>query len=380
MSARCASTSANAGGLGTRSTKTSSGASSRTCWCRKSAPSSGAFRHSSAWPPSYQKGSFVATKDYAALLVARRVGDHQVVRPAARDLAPRAEDVVRQEARARQPVELVVVLPAGDGAAPHVHVHHLGRAGAQRRHREGAGVGEQVQHPGAPAGGGAVRGHVARHPAAALGHVEEQAVVLPLEHVHAVARAVFGHHVRIGHATGHQPRVGRALQAQRLAALLEHPVQRLPRRQLCPARLQRGAHGGQLRLGGGREARQHEDRRVGIQRPWLAPRMQAAPAVEDAPGIGRQGHGGNGVEQGLHLGVCSIFGLQRLSIKRCKLSIMNYFNLLAACTRPWPECSTGTDARCISAATPLPPTRATGRAAARSGPARLRAGGAARPG
>ncbi|MPN61475.1 hypothetical protein SDC9_209212 [bioreactor metagenome] len=65
-------------------------------------------------------------------------------------------------------------------------------------------------------------------------------MVLPLEHVHAVARPVFGHHMRLGHAARHQAGVAAPLQAQRLAPVLKHPVQRLPWRQLRPARLQRG--------------------------------------------------------------------------------------------------------------------------------------------
>ena len=55
FSALPSSTSANTLGLATRSTNWSSEASSCIWLCKKSTPSSGAFRHSKAWPPGASK-------------------------------------------------------------------------------------------------------------------------------------------------------------------------------------------------------------------------------------------------------------------------------------------------------------------------------------
>ena len=48
------------------------------------------------------------------------------------------------------------------------------------------------------------------------------------------ARAVPGDHMRIGHGAGHQPRFAATRHAQRLATVLEHPVQAGPARDLLP--------------------------------------------------------------------------------------------------------------------------------------------------
>ena len=61
-------------------------------------------------------------------------------------------------------------------------------------------------------------------------------------------------------------------------------------------------HGGQQGVVGGFKAGEHPHGRVGVQRPAFAAGVQAAPAVEDAAGLGGQRSGGNGVEQGLHGG------------------------------------------------------------------------------
>ena len=145
------------------------------------------------------------------------------------------------------------------------------------------------------------RGPLAR-PAAAFGHVQKQAVVLPAQHVHPVARTGLRHDVRIGNAAGHHVGVGAAGAALRLAALLKDPVQGLARRQLRPARCQRGANGGQLLVADRGKTGEHEDGRVGVQRPGLTAGMPAAAPVENALGIGCQRHGGDGVKQGLHGG------------------------------------------------------------------------------
>ena len=91
------------------------------------------------------------------------------------------------------------------------------------------------------------------------------------------------------------------------------------RRDLLPAGLQRGADGGELFVGGGGEAGEDEDRRVDVERPLLAAGIQAATAVEDAAGVYRQGHGGDGVEQGLHGDVSSVSGLWPFLGKRKQL-------------------------------------------------------------
>mgnify|MGYP000084107394 CR=1 FL=1 len=57
---------------------------------------------------------------------------------------------------------------------------------------------------------------------------------------------------------------------------------------------------GQLGLGGRLKTGEHPDRRVGIQRPLLTPRVQAPTAMEDALGPTGEAHGGDGVQEGLH--------------------------------------------------------------------------------
>ena len=153
MSARAGDTSANTAGLAALHKHQLR----RQCLhlvLQKGAVQLGAFRHSRAWPcrgqqvgQAAQQAGVVLGGDEAALLVAGRVDDGQVIRPAARDLAPGAEDVVCQKTCARrQAIELVVLLPGGNGPARHVHVHHLPGACLQRHHRKGAGVGKEVEH------------------------------------------------------------------------------------------------------------------------------------------------------------------------------------------------------------------------------------------
>jgi hypothetical protein len=140
---------------------------------------------------------------------------------------------------------------------------------------------------------------VRAHPAPALGHVEEQAVVLAALHLHAVARAVLGHHVRLGHGAGHQVGDGAAHRPVGLSAL-EHPVQRLAGRDLFLPCGQRGADGLCFFVGGFAELGQHPHRRVPVQRPVFAAGKAAAAAVEQSLGVGAGRGLGNGVEQGLH--------------------------------------------------------------------------------
>ncbi|CRR44372.1 hypothetical protein PAERUG_E15_London_28_01_14_09203 [Pseudomonas aeruginosa] len=68
-------------------------------------------------------------------------------------------------------------------AAGHVQVDHLAGAAGNGRHREAAGVGEQVEH--------AAAGGLLLHPAAAQAHVEEQPGVLVAPQVEAEAQSVF---------------------------------------------------------------------------------------------------------------------------------------------------------------------------------------------
>jgi hypothetical protein len=189
----------------------------------------------------------------------------------------------------------VVLLARGQRALGHVHVHHLAGAGLQRHHRKGAGIGEQVEHLEAEAVLG-VGGHMGMHPAPALGHVQEQAVVLAAQHMHAVAGAGLGDHMRVGHFAGHEPGFG----GRSGLAQLVDPVQGLGRGQFVPAPDQRIADGGQGIVSQRLEAGEHQHGREGVQRQVLAARMQAATAVEDALGVGGRFHPGDGVEQGLH--------------------------------------------------------------------------------
>ncbi len=120
-------------------------------------------------------------------------------------------------------VELVVVLAGGNGTARHIDVDHLARTGLQRHHRKRAGVGKQIQHLGGVISSASrhLRGNVVMHPAPPLRHVQKQAVVLPLINLHAKLRAPLSDGVRLGHAAGHQTRIGAAP-----VAVLKHPVQR----------------------------------------------------------------------------------------------------------------------------------------------------------
>ena len=74
-------------------------------------------------------------------------------------------------------------------------------------------------------------GHMRVHPAPAFGHVQEQAVVLAAQHLHAVARAGLGDDVRVWHFAGHEPGFG----GRGGLAQLVDPVQGLARCQFAPA-------------------------------------------------------------------------------------------------------------------------------------------------
>jgi len=119
-------------------------------------------------------------------------------------------------------------------------------------------------------------------------------VVLALRHVHPVARAILGHHLRLGYVARHQAGVGAAG-----AALLKHPIQWLTRRDLLPARLQRGADAGQVLARRRGKTGQHENRWKHVQRPGPAVREAIAAPVKDALCIPVQRHGRDGVKQGL---------------------------------------------------------------------------------
>ena len=125
----------------------------------------------------------------------------------------------------RQAVEPVVLLAGGERAARHVEVGDVRRAALQGGDGEGAGIGDQVEHAGAAPLPGLERGGELAHPAAAFGHVEEQAVVLAAQHVHQKARGAFGNDVRVGHAAGHEKRVAARLRARGLPTLLKDPVE-----------------------------------------------------------------------------------------------------------------------------------------------------------
>ncbi len=232
---------------------------------------------------------------------------------------------MRQKAGAlRQAVELVVLLAGGEGAAGHVEVGDVCRTSLQGSDGEGAGVGEQVEDLGAAPFHLLEFGRELAHPAAAFGHVEEKTVVLPAQHVHQKTRGAFGDDVRVGHAAGHQARVGTRAGAG-WAALLKDPVEVFLLASRCdvpPAGLQRGADGRELVFGRRREAGEDEDGRIRVERPLLAAGIQPAPPVEDAARVDRQRHGGDGVEQGLHGQDFGVFGLRRLMVKREQLFLV----------------------------------------------------------
>ena len=104
-------------------------------------------------------------------------------------------------------------------------------AALQRGDGEGAGVGEQVEYFGAAPFALPEIGRELAHPAAAFGHVEEQAVVLAAPHAHQKKRRAFGDDVRVGHVAGHQARVdagaGACWPLRGLAALLKNPGERV---------------------------------------------------------------------------------------------------------------------------------------------------------
>ena len=232
-------------------------------------------------------------------------------------------------------VALVVLLPRSHGALPHVHIHHQPCPGLQRHHRKRAGVGKQVKH-GQPTVLHRllrlVRQHMVTHPAAAFGHVEEQAVVLSLEQVHPELRALLHHHVGFRHAACHQPGVGLAFKPA-----LVHPVERLAGRYLLPPRGQCGPHGGQFRVGGGLEAGEQKNGRKSIQRPVFTARVQTPTAVKNALGIGGQGHRGDGVEHCLHGG----WVVQKTGFLKCQSGLawlgarLSNWARLSASTARW---------------------------------------------
>ncbi|MPN35353.1 hypothetical protein SDC9_182851 [bioreactor metagenome] len=189
----------------------------------------------------------------------------------------------------------MVLLPDGQRAAAHVHVDDLRGTRLQRHQRERAGVGEQVEHLERTRVLSACR-DVLAHPLPPGRHVEEQAVVLAAQHMHQIARAGLAHHMRLGHAAAHQ--FGAALAAHQPD--LQHPVQRLARCDLRPARRKRIADGSDGRVVQFGKTGQHQHGRIGVERQVLAALVHAAPAVEDARGVGGAAHVRDGVEQGLH--------------------------------------------------------------------------------
>ena len=92
------------------------------------------------------------------------------------------------------------------------------------------------------------------------------------------------------------------MRARSFIAALEHPVQRLVRRNLRPALLQRRAHGGEIVIADGLETGEHQRRWIGVQRQVFAAGVQAPAPMEDALSVGREIHRGDGGEQGLQGG------------------------------------------------------------------------------
>ena len=223
-----------------------------------------------------------------AFLKARWVGDDQVVRAHAGDLAPRAEEVVAEEFRALgDAVELVVLLACGQRGVGHVDVDHRACAAEQGRDRERTGVGEQVEHLRTLG--------VGTQPATAFGHVQKQPVVLAAQQVHAVLRAVFAHHVRLGDIAREHHRLAAAGLAR-----LQHRAQRRVGCELLLTRLERlGEHG----LFFGRDLTEFGEqphRRVPVEQPVFAAGKSATASMKQALGIAAGRGVGNGVDQGLH--------------------------------------------------------------------------------
>ena len=186
-------------------------------------------------------------------------------------------------------VDLVVVLAGGQRALAHVHIEHLTGTCQFGDDRESAGVGKQVEHFHALWPG--VGQHLLAHPFAAGGHVEEQAVVLSARDMDEVFGAVLGHHMWLGQLAAHDT----CFDPATAFAGLESPDQRLVcRGNLLPALLKCLTNDGQLCLIHGGKAGQHDDGRERIQRDLFAARIQPAPTVKDALGIGAIGHLGNG--------------------------------------------------------------------------------------
>ena len=115
------------------------------------------------------------------------------------------------------------------------------------------------------------------------------------QQVHPEARPVLDDRVGLRHAAGHRACLGPGLEA-----VLVHPVEGLARRDVGPAGREGRADGGQRLVAGRLEGGEQEHRRIGVEGPVLAARVQPAPPVEDAPRFGGHGKLGDGVEEGLH--------------------------------------------------------------------------------
>ncbi len=159
----------------------------------------------------------------------------------------------------------------------------LGAAG-DRRDRETAGVGEQVEH--------ALAARMLLYPAAPIAHVEEQPIVLLAPQIQLVVQAVLTDPPLRGHVA--EQCLGRRL---RQVAVLQQEVLNLP---LLPCRglSQRPQHPLQrlqLRRTGIAKQRHQQHTLQPVDSQLFQPRIAAAPPVKQPPCL--LGRSGQGVEQ-----------------------------------------------------------------------------------
>ena len=180
----------------------------------------------------------------------------------------------------------MVIASATQRRAGHVQVDHpLGAAG-DGRHREAAGVGEQVEH--------ALAGRVVAHPAAAVAHVQEQPVVLLAAQVELVGQAVLVDRPAVQGLA--EQEFGRAVGQ---VAQLQQQMTRaavLPGRGFAHAR-QHGAQRLQFLRRRLAEQRHQQHAFQPVDGELLQPRPAAAAPMQQTAGFVRRR--GQGVEQAL---------------------------------------------------------------------------------
>ncbi|MNY26696.1 hypothetical protein D3C86_1605570 [compost metagenome] len=175
-------------------------------------------------------------------------------------------------------VQAVIVAPAVQRRLGHVQVHHLFGAAGQRRHREAAGVGEQVEHPLAL--------RLLLYPAATVAHVEEQAVVLLPADIQLEAQAVLADQPFVDGLAAQE--LGAAL--RQVAVLQQQGVRLagLPGRRLGQGQ-QHLLQGGQFGLARLAEQRHQQHALQPVRGDMLEPRPAPSAAMKQATGFVGQG-------------------------------------------------------------------------------------------